>query len=83
MAAALPIIYGATALIGAGSAAYGAYKMTQTDIPDPKPPPPMPPIEEPRINPEEEARKRFGRQKTILTSALTDKPVFKPTLLGQ
>lgn len=80
MAAALPAIYGASAVIGAGAAAYGAYKMANQDTPNVEPPPEIP-IE--ALPDGREQRTRSGRQSTILNSPLTSPQVLKPTLLGQ
>ena len=81
MAQALPVIYGASAIIGAGAAAYGAYKMANQEEPE-IPKPPEIPIES-LPDDGREKRMRAGRQSTILTSPLASQNVLKPTLLGQ
>ena len=80
MAAALPAIYAGTAIRGAGAAAYGAYKMSDQDMPKVEQPPEIP-IE--ALPDGREQRTRSGRQSTILSSPLSSPSTYKPTLLGQ
>jgi hypothetical protein len=89
MAVALPAIYAATAVIGAGAALYGATRKPDIPKPDAPPEPPAPPaapvIPDVAKVTAEDIRKKQGRKSTILTSpsGLSDTQSLTPTLLGQ
>ena len=85
IAPALPWITAITGLIGAGTAAYGAFNPPKKPkAPAPPPPPPQIALEDDKVTEEDIRRRRMGRQETILTrGALSDAPTYKPTLLGQ
>lgn len=85
MAAALPFIYGASAIIGAGATAYGVYQSATSNIGKPNAPPALPEIPEIPGPKDNDRRKKAGRASTILTrpGALQDQTSLAPTLLGQ